>query len=84
MSIGGGMRLKAGHQLTLIHPHKSVLGTPTDEEWPGVKSLPDYKSSFPQWNGTPLDRAVPTLDESGIDLLKSMLIYDPAGRISGE
>ncbi|MCO5589601.1 hypothetical protein L7F22_043569 [Adiantum nelumboides] len=60
-----------------------VLGTPTDENWPGVKSLPDYKSSFPQWNGTPLDRAVPTLDESGIDLLKSMLIYDPAGRISG-
>ncbi|PWN36067.1 Pkinase-domain-containing protein [Meira miltonrushii] len=61
-----------------------VLGTPTDEDWPGVKSLPDYKSSFPQWNGTPLDRAVPTLDESGIDLLKSMLIYDPAGRISAK
>lgn len=51
--------------------------------WPGVKSLPDYKSSFPQWNGTPLDKAVPTLDDSGLDLLKGMLIYDPAGRISG-
>lgn len=73
--------------LTILCPSSffdSVLGTPTDEDWPGVKSLPDYKSSFPQWNGTPLDRAVPTLDKEGIDLLKSMLIYDPAGRISGK
>lgn len=60
-----------------------VLGTPTDEVWPGVMSLPDYKSSFPRWNGVPLSKAVPTLDNSGLDLLKRMLIYDPAGRISG-
>lgn len=62
----------------------SVLGTPTDEDWPGVTSLPDYKASFPSWDGTPLDRAVPTLDKSGLDLLRRMLIYDPAGRVSGE
>lgn len=61
-----------------------TLGTPTDEIWPGVKSLPDYKSSFPQWSGVPLNKAVPSLDESGLDLLKGMLIYDPAGRVSGE
>lgn len=61
-----------------------TLGTPTDDIWPGVKALPDYKSSFPQWNGVPLSKAVPSLDESGLDLLKGMLIYDPAGRVSGE
>lgn len=61
-----------------------TLGTPTDDIWPGVKSLPDYKSSFPQWNGMPLNKAVPSLDETGLDLLKGMLIYDPAGRVSGE
>ncbi|CAN6442564.1 unnamed protein product [Victoria cruziana] len=26
-----------------------VLGTPTEETWPGVTSLPDYKTSFPKW-----------------------------------
>lgn len=61
-----------------------TLGTPSDEIWPGVKSLPDYKSSFPQWSGSPLERSVSSLDETGIDLLKSMLIYDPAGRISAK
>lgn len=61
-----------------------TLGTPTDESWPGVKTLPDYKASFPQWNGVPLAKAVPALDQSGLDLLKGMLVYDPAGRVSGE
>jgi cyclin-dependent kinase 2 len=26
-----------------------ILGTPTEETWPGVASLPDYKSTFPKW-----------------------------------
>lgn len=60
-----------------------TLGTPNDETWPGVKSLPDYKTSFPQWSGVPLKKAVPALDDNGLDLLRQMLVYDPASRISG-
>lgn len=26
-----------------------VLGTPTELEWNGVESLPDYKATFPKW-----------------------------------
>lgn len=26
-----------------------LLGTPTEETWPGVTSLPDFKSAFPKW-----------------------------------
>ena len=26
-----------------------ILGTPTETNWPGVSSLPDYKSVFPRW-----------------------------------
>ncbi|PWN91441.1 putative Cdk1-cyclin-dependent kinase 1 [Acaromyces ingoldii] len=61
-----------------------TLGTPSDATWPGVKSLPDYKPSFPQWSGMPLTKAVPDLDEAGIDLLRGMLVYDPAGRVSAK
>lgn len=61
-----------------------TLGTPTEESWPGVKSLPDYKSTFPQWEGIRLGKAVSGLDESGLDLLAGMLVYDPAGRISAK
>ncbi|TKY87949.1 hypothetical protein EX895_003045 [Sporisorium graminicola] len=61
-----------------------TLGTPTDDVWPGVQQLPDYKDSFPKWAGRPLRDSVPKLDEAGLDLLEGMLVYDPAGRTSAK
>jgi len=61
-----------------------VLGTPNEETWPGVRSLPDYKSTFPQWSGTDIATQVPALDPQGIDLLKHMLAYDTSKRISAK
>jgi hypothetical protein len=49
---------------------RSVLGTPNEESWPGVKQLPDYKPTFPQWSAQNLTEQVPYLDAAGIDLLK--------------
>lgn len=60
-----------------------ILGTPDEETWPGVKSLPDYKSTFPKWHAVDLKGAVKGLDDIGLDLLAQTLIYDPAQRISG-
>merc|ERR1719247_2364692 len=31
-----------------------LLGTPTDEVWPGVTNLKDYKARFPRWPATGL------------------------------
>ncbi|KAL7419600.1 Cyclin-dependent kinase catalytic subunit [Cryptotrichosporon argae] len=61
-----------------------LLGTPDEEVWPGVKSLPDYKPSFPQWQAVDLRTAVHGLDDHGLDLLQQTLIYDPAHRISAK
>ncbi|KAH8988290.1 kinase-like domain-containing protein [Lactarius hatsudake] len=61
-----------------------VLGTPNEESWPGVKQLPDYKPTFPQWSAQELAEQVPYLDEAGIDLLKQTLAYDSARRISAK
>ncbi|XP_010555567.1 PREDICTED: cell division control protein 2 homolog isoform X2 [Tarenaya hassleriana] len=46
-----------------------IMGTPTEETWPGVTSMPDYKSAFPKWAPKDLETVVPTLDPAGIDLL---------------
>jgi cyclin-dependent kinase 1 len=46
------------------------LGTPTEKEWPGVSTLPDYKSTFPKWTGQSLSKLVPGLDSKGVDLLQ--------------
>ncbi len=61
-----------------------LLGTPTEDLWPGVTSFPDFKASFPKWardTGAPL---CASLDEPGLDLLEMMLVYDPASRISAK
>jgi hypothetical protein len=47
-----------------------ILGTPSEESWPGVSSLPDYKPTFPQWSRQDLARIVNTLGEDGLDMLK--------------
>lgn len=49
---------------------RRILGTPNEEVWPSVSSLPDYKPTFPQWSRQDVARIVSTLDEAGIDMLK--------------
>ncbi|KAG6841179.1 Cyclin-dependent kinase catalytic subunit [Blastosporella zonata] len=61
-----------------------ILGTPTEQIWQGVSSLPDYKPTFPQWSRQDLARIVPTLDETGLDILEKTLIYNSADRISAK
>ncbi|XP_060961216.1 cell division control protein 2 homolog 2 isoform X2 [Cannabis sativa] len=59
-----------------------ILGTPTEDTWPGVGSLPDYKSSFPKWPSKDIASLVPNLESAGVDLLSKMLRLDPVKRIT--
>ncbi|KAK4549519.1 Cell division control protein 2 [Oleoguttula mirabilis] len=66
-----------------------VLGTPTEGEWPGVTSFPDFKASFPKWERKADEElvnndGVKVLGEEGLNLLEALLVYDPAGRISAK
>lgn len=47
----------------------SILGTPTEDVWPNVTSLPDYKDNFPVWHSQDLAKVVPNLEPEGVDLL---------------
>ncbi|XP_054784846.1 cell division control protein 2 homolog C [Prosopis cineraria] len=60
-----------------------LLGTPTEEQWPGVTSLRDWHV-YPRWEPQNLARAVPSLGPEGVDLLSKMLQYNPAERISAK
>lgn len=61
-----------------------ILKTPTEEIWPGVTSLPDYKPTFPCWNQNNLNSQLKNMDSAGLDLLQKCLIYDPVHRISAK
>ena len=59
-----------------------VLGTPTEETWPGVSKLKQYKPTFPSWAQVPFNHLLPNVPQDGIDLLSRLLVLDPAKRIS--
>ncbi|KAF9434201.1 negative regulator of the PHO system [Entomortierella beljakovae] len=61
-----------------------VMGTPTEETWPGVSKLSEYKKDFPYYPPKPLSSVVPMIDAFGMDLLMQMLIYQPQRRITAK
>ncbi|CAK87965.1 unnamed protein product (macronuclear) [Paramecium tetraurelia] len=66
-----------------------IMGTPKESTWPGVSTLPDFKSTFPRWP-TPtnpaatLGKDITNLCPLGLDLLSKMITYDPYARITAE
>lgn len=63
-----------------------ILGTPTETNWPGVSSLPDYKSVFPRWDPPQnIKQVLPVeLSRGGHALLSQLLTYNPDHRISAK
>ena len=57
-------------------------GTPTEESWPGISKLPDFKSTFPKFRGSNLPDHAKNLDPLALDLLAKMIALNPAKRIS--
>lgn len=60
----------------------ACLGTPGDE-WTGVETLPRYVE-FGQWNKTPLEEIFRGAAPDALDLLKSLLVFDPLKRPTAE
>jgi len=62
-----------------------LLGTPTEEVWPGVLMLPEYKSAFPKWECRDRYRIIPDwVNRDAKDILVKMLVYAPQNRISAK
>ncbi|NWI00636.1 CDK18 kinase, partial [Tichodroma muraria] len=68
-----------------LHLIFRLLGTPTEDTWPGITSNEEFKAyNFTQYRAQPLINHAPRLDTEGIDLLASLLLYRAKGRISAE
>jgi cyclin-dependent kinase len=68
-----------------LHRIFSSLGTPTEEMYPGLVDLPEYRPDFKIYP-TPDNLAflAPKLDTLGLELLSLMLKYDPSQRIDAK
>uniref|UniRef100_A0A3Q2PSA8 cyclin-dependent kinase n=1 Tax=Fundulus heteroclitus TaxID=8078 RepID=A0A3Q2PSA8_FUNHE len=68
-----------------LHLIFRLLGTPTEENWPGISSIEEFKSyNFPKYKPQPLINHAPRLDSEGIELLLAFLRYESKARISAE
>lgn len=61
-----------------------LLGTPSLASWPGQAKLPQYKNDFPVYEARDLAKLFPTLNKSGLDILRKFLRFDPDTRISAQ
>eukprot|EP00386_Alphamonas_edax_P011257 GDKI01035758.1.p1 GENE.GDKI01035758.1~~GDKI01035758.1.p1 ORF type:complete len:296 (-),score=98.11 GDKI01035758.1:268-1155(-) len=59
-----------------------ILGTPSEQSWPAVADLPEWKSDYTKYEPQPWGQIVPSLEPTGVDLLSKMLRFDPNQRIS--
>ncbi|KAL9559725.1 hypothetical protein PS6_000595 [Mucor atramentarius] len=60
-----------------------LLGSPTEEIWPGYSQLPHAKNIAPVYQPS-LRSKFTTLTQAGLDLLSKLLTYDPSKRITAE
>ena len=62
-----------------------VLGTPTEETWPGMTELPDFnKITFPENPPMPFEEILPDASPEAIDLVRQFLVYPSKQRISAK
>ncbi|XP_062921461.1 cyclin-dependent kinase 18-like isoform X2 [Mobula hypostoma] len=68
-----------------LHLIFRLLGTPTEDTWPGITSNEEFKAySFPYYRPQPMINHVPRLDPEGLDLFSNLLLYEAKKRISAE
>jgi len=84
MAMGGRPLFPGDSEIDELMRIFRILGTPTEDTWPGVSQLPDFKPHFPNWPTQPLKKVVRTMDNLAVDLLAQMLVYEPSRRISAK
>ena len=60
----------------------SFPGTPDERTWPGVTSLPDYKSTFPKWSKQDIGHVIPALEPDAKDLLSVSRFFPTRNNLS--
>uniref|UniRef100_A0A8D0H9Z8 Cyclin-dependent kinase 7 n=1 Tax=Sphenodon punctatus TaxID=8508 RepID=A0A8D0H9Z8_SPHPU len=65
-------------QLTRIF---ETLGTPTEEQWPGMTSLPDYVT-FKSFPGMPLQHIFSAAGDDLLELLQGLFMFNPCTRVT--
>jgi serine/threonine protein kinase len=81
--LNGVPFLKGMNEIDQLGRVIRMIGSPTPETWPAVKSMPDYgKIEFDHAVAQDLTKVFPNAGKLAIDFLKAILKYD--GRLTAE
>eukprot|EP00928_Gymnodinium_smaydae_P083181 TRINITY_DN6642_c0_g1_i1.p1 TRINITY_DN6642_c0_g1~~TRINITY_DN6642_c0_g1_i1.p1 ORF type:complete len:116 (+),score=17.82 TRINITY_DN6642_c0_g1_i1:50-349(+) len=61
-----------------------VLGTPSEQSWPGVSLLPEWHTAFPQWKHVGVERVLKKREDMpklGVELLQALVKFVPQSRM---
>lgn len=79
--ITGEYPFKYDSEVDTLFSQLQILGTPSEETWPGISKLPNWKAFFPKWTGN--NQIFDDIKYPGLrDLLRKILVMNPAKRIS--
>ncbi|KDQ12065.1 hypothetical protein BOTBODRAFT_34920 [Botryobasidium botryosum FD-172 SS1] len=72
-------------EIELLASIFKLLGSPTEETWPGYSALPLAQTiTLPSQTHSTLRNKFPLVTHAGLDLLSKFFTYDPEQRISAE
>eukprot|EP00928_Gymnodinium_smaydae_P008225 TRINITY_DN12990_c0_g1_i1.p1 TRINITY_DN12990_c0_g1~~TRINITY_DN12990_c0_g1_i1.p1 ORF type:complete len:112 (-),score=23.42 TRINITY_DN12990_c0_g1_i1:320-622(-) len=62
-----------------------ILGTPSEQSWPGVSFLQNWFAAYPQWKYVGVESVLETrradVPEVGVELLQALLKFVPQQRL---
>lgn len=83
--ISGEALFRGDSDLDQLYKIFRILGTPTEEIWPGVSNMKNYKNSFPNWISMGPENILGEErkgEKQALDLILKMLKYNPVERIT--
>jgi serine/threonine protein kinase len=75
---------KGDSEIDQLYRMFRILGTPTENSYPGVSEMPGFSDVFPNWKSQEMSAILPEAEPQLLDLLGQMLVYDPAKRITAK
>jgi mitogen-activated protein kinase 1/3 len=79
---GEGDRIKKDDRLDQLNMIFKVIGTPSQDDVDSVGKASEYVKSLGEREGVPLEKLYPVADPQALDLLRLMLQFNPAKRLT--
>lgn len=84
MLLNGRPLFPGDSEMDMLYRIFRTLGSPTEDVWPGVTALENWKDTLPKWPPKSLATMMPQIDAVASKLLAGVLVLDPQQRLRAD